>query len=341
MSSVWRDRKFRNIKKISTRLSPKHNKNINIIPLSPARGLPQSPFKEGTSKGTFKSSMERTSPFTFFSKISASMTVEAAIVLPLFLFFFINLSCALEMIRLHGNLELALWETGNRMSVYGHILSNQTDERADSVDQDESRILREAEDLAFSYIYVKDQVIRYTGEDYLNQSPLLYGTAGLQFAESDIFTSEDHFEIIMTYVVSPWIKMEGIRSFRMANRYYGHVWNGYKIPGTDTGRDSFRQLVYVTENGKVYHENRNCTHLKLTIKEVNKLQAAYERNENGGRYTLCEKCGKGSVPENVYICAEGDKYHYSRECPGLKRTVYSISKDEAGKYRPCSRCSVH
>ena len=44
--------------------------------------------------------------FTFFFKpLHAGMTIEASIVLPLFLFFFLNLGCAIEMIRLHGNLQ--------------------------------------------------------------------------------------------------------------------------------------------------------------------------------------------------------------------------------------------
>ncbi len=53
--------------------------------------------------------MEGTSLSAFFSrKVSAGMTVEAAIVLPLFLFFFLNMGCVIEMIRLHGNMQLAL-----------------------------------------------------------------------------------------------------------------------------------------------------------------------------------------------------------------------------------------
>ena len=69
--------------------------------------------------------MERTSLFAFFSeKVQAGMTVEASIVLPLFLFFFLNLGCAIEMIRLHGNLQLALWQIGSKMAVYGYALDS-------------------------------------------------------------------------------------------------------------------------------------------------------------------------------------------------------------------------
>lgn len=41
-------------------------------------------------------------------EVKAGMTVEAAAVLPLFLFFFMSIGSYIEMIRLHGNLQLAL-----------------------------------------------------------------------------------------------------------------------------------------------------------------------------------------------------------------------------------------
>ena len=44
--------------------------------------------------------------------VKASMTVETALVLPLFCFFMIHMGSAIEMMRLHGNLEVALWDAG-------------------------------------------------------------------------------------------------------------------------------------------------------------------------------------------------------------------------------------
>lgn len=346
MSSLWKISEIRQLKtnqlKIKNkRPSPKHdNPYFSSLAQDLKLFLFLFLYHLIFSVKIFCTSIKGTSLFIFrHKKISAGMTVEAAIVLPLFLFFFLNLSCAIEMIRLHGNLELALWETGSRISVYGHILSDQLRKGDSYSKQKNSAILQEAGDIALSYAYVKREIIEYAGQEYLDQSPLLYGADGLQFVESEIFTSGDEFEIVMTYAVAPWIRMEGIRSFRMANRYYGHIWNGYEIPGADSGQDKSWEVVYVTENGVVYHEDRNCTHLKLTIRESNVLQVKHERNENGEKYTLCEKCGKGVAPGSVFISKEGDRYHYDRDCPGLKRTVYSIAKEEAGNYRPCSRCS--
>ncbi len=265
-------------------------------------------------------------------KAAAGMTVEAAVVLPLFLFFFLNLGCAIEMIRLHGNLQLALWEVGNRMSVYGYVLG-------ETGAAGQNGLLQEISDVAFSYAYVKGQVVSYAGENYLNQSPLASGTGGLQFAESELFTSEDTFEIVLTYEVSPWMQIPKVRPFRMANKYYGHLWNGYRLSGTAEG-DVEQDIVYVAQNGTVYHEDRSCSHLSLTIRKVGVGQVAQERNDSGARYTACERCARGERPGAVYLSAEGDRYHYSMDCSGLKRTVYTLARREAqARYRPCSRCA--
>ncbi|MCH5344971.1 MAG: hypothetical protein J1E64_13130 [Acetatifactor sp.] len=261
------------------------------------------------------------------------MTVEAAVVLPLFVFFFINLGCAIEMIRLHGNLQLALRETGNRLSVYGHALGSGNEEGGNG-------FLQEVSDIAFSYTYVKRQIVDYAGEEYLNQSPLSYGTDGLQFVESELFTSEDTFEIVLTYAVSPWLQVPVVRPFRMVNKYYGHIWNGYQLPETSFGGEEQADFVYVAQNGTVYHDDRNCSHLSLAIRQVGAGQVEQERNANGGRYTACEKCAKGLMPHAVYIGEEGDRYHYDRDCSGLKRTVFTMTRQKAKEqYRPCSRCA--
>lgn len=305
------------------RPSPKHT-NIN---LSLARGFlnGKSPYQEES-----RNVIEETSLFAFFGKkAAAGMTVEAAIVLPLLLFFFLNMSSAIEMIRLHGNLQLALWNVGKQLAVYSCAL--------EGTKQPDGQWWRELADVAFSYTYVKSEMVNYVGEEYLEESPLTYGTDGLQFWESDIFAQDDSMELIVTYSVSPFGEMVGFKPFRMANRYYGHIWNGYRLPGAED--DEAKEVVYVAENGEVYHQDRNCTHLVLSVQQVTMQEALLRRNIQGAKYSECEKCARGRLQAQVYITNEGNRYHYDKSCPGLKRTVFTISKKNAEKYKPCKRCS--
>lgn len=271
-------------------------------------------------------------------ELRAGMTVEASIVLPLFLFFFMNLASSIEMIRLHGNLQLALWKTGNELVVYGYALdSGAPPDGEQSGGEQEEKWWRKLSGAVFSSVFVKAQLVHLLGEDYLDTSPLRSGTDSLMLWESEVFGTEDTIDLVVTYSVAPWTKTAGFLSFRMANRYYGHIWNGYEV----SGQAQAGEVVYVAENGQVYHPDRNCTHLRLSVKQVGAGELYAARNNYGKRYGACERCVRGGKYEIIYITGEGDKYHYNRDCPGLKRTVSPMLKTDAEKlYRPCSRCGM-
>ncbi len=266
----------------------------------------------------------------------AGMTVEASIALPLFLFFFLNLGCAIEMIRLHGNIQLALWQAGNKLAIYGYALDSNEKPKGGASDD----WWKGLSGIALTDTYVRGQIINSAGAEYLNQSPLKNGINSLQFWESDVFGEEDEIDIIVTYSVSPWSNLIGFSSFRMANRYYSHVWNGYGLQGDDRESSEEAVIVYVTETGRVYHNTEGCSHLRLSAQPVSASEIDGIRNQGGGRYYPCEKCADGTLPMLLYITNEGNRYHFTRACSGLKRTVNAIPLDAAKQagYTPCSRC---
>ena len=50
----------------------------------------------------------------------AGMTIEACLVLPFFLFAFLNIISIVEIYRLQGNMSAAMHDTAKRMAVYGY-----------------------------------------------------------------------------------------------------------------------------------------------------------------------------------------------------------------------------
>lgn len=266
------------------------------------------------------------------------MTVEAAIVLPLFLFFFLNIGSAIEMIRLHGNLQLALWQIGSQLSVYGYVLDSGESPGDGSLEDgtSEGEWWRDMAGVVFASTYVKTRLVDLAGREYLNQSPLKSGADGLLLWESEVFGDEDTIDLIVTYSVSAWGRLAGVPSFRMANRYYAHIWNGYRLPGEDKAGE--KKTVYVTENASVYHLDKDCTHLLLSVRRISVSELGEARNKYGGRYQACEKCVGDKCAVFCYVAESGARYHYVRECPGLKRTIYAVSMEEAAGYQPCSRC---
>lgn len=315
--------------------NPEHNLDDSIRYLPSETGSMEGISLSG-SRLRKKTGLARRLRQLFFSlRIDAGMTVEASIVLSLFLFFFLNLGCAIEMIRLQGNLQLSLWQIGRELSVYGYALDS--GEVPDKEQQDDNW-WKDLEGRAFSSVFIKNRLVKLTGKEYLDSSPLTKGSASLQLWKSDLFGSGDIMDIVVTYSVSPWSSLAGFPSFSMANRYYTHIWNGYQLVGEGELTEE-NKTVYVTLDSEVYHLYRDCTHLQLSVQATSREEADRKRNQSGGRYRPCGKCAPNDAWGIVYITEEGDHYHYDRECSGLRRTVYSVMLREAGGLRQCSRCS--
>lgn len=348
MSFLWNDRKKTQLLTFFKRSSPKHNDYVPCFAQSKKSCLYDT-FPLDVKRSSIKETLLHISSDR---RMEASMTVEAAVVLPLFLFFFLTLGGAIEMIRLHGNLEVALWEAGNKHAVYGHMLKEEKVGKSikfagefmgtETIEYDDcaDRLWVELGGVALTSAYIKDQVVSCLGTGYLEASPLLNGEKSLNFTESDVWKEDDTFEIIVTYKVAPLGKAAGVSSFRMVNKYYGHLWTGYKISETSGIEEELEEYVYVAENGEVYHVDRECTHLRLSVREVRLWEAMDERNKQGEKYDACEICCEGMPVVNVYITDQGECFHYMRECPGLRRTVHRISFSEAEKYPACTRCAA-
>ncbi len=249
--------------------------------------------------------------------LDGSMTVEAAVVIPLLLFFFMNLMSAIEMIRLHGNVELALWKNGRIMTISGYANSN------------DNRILYD--------VLMHAAVVGDLGKEYLEESPLTYGERGLVFLESS-YGEEECIDVKVTYQVSPLFDIPGFSSFRMANRYYARAWTGYS-PDEVEYDENIKDSVFVTPYGEVYHENRGCSYLARNVTRVLVAQVYSARNDRGEPYSLCQICRVGGQ-EVVYITSDGNRYHEKSDCPTLVRTVITVERALAkNRYRPCSRCA--
>ena len=268
---------------------------------------------------------KRVSLSGFSQSKKASMTIEAAVVFSIFLIAVLNLLSVLEFIHLQSGMSTALHQVGKKLSVYGYAY-------------DKSGLELEEYPLSsavFSYAYVKSNVEKYVGKEYLNNTVLKQGSSGIFYGNSKIM-EKDRIDIIALYEVSGLYSFGGIKGIPMYSRFYGHVWNGYNVENQENAKDG-EMYVFVTKTGTVYHRNRNCTYLNPSVKAVNYGDLKEKRNENGAIYYACEKC-VNMEKTVVYITEQGTRYHTSLECSGLKRTIYSIRLSEVGGRSPCSKC---
>ena len=262
--------------------------------------------------------------------LRAGMTVEAAVVLPFFLMIILSLISFLEIIQLQNGITMGLREAGRPMSVYGYAY-HQVQE---SKDLDFTGIVP---NLVFSYGYAGKKVKEFLGEDYLDRSPLANGADSIQYYNSSIMDESDVIDLVAVYVAELDFNVGLVPKMRLSSRYYGRAWTGYDLAGNvDTNSSEIN--VYVTPEGSVYHMSRYCTHLQLTILSCPFSQVQEKRNEDGSRYKACMRCGSNYSGRTVFITSDGDRYHGSIKCSGLKRTIDVIPISRVGERRRCSRC---
>lgn len=261
--------------------------------------------------------------------ITGSMTVEAALVMPFFLFGVVNMLSFAEIIRVQSHIQKAMYETGKELTVYGYAY----DKLEDQVHLETGMLVSEI----LSNTAVKARISSLAGVRYLDHSMIKGRSGGIWYFRSEIMEEDDMIDLIARYQMTPFFKITGFRDIFMLNRCRMHAWTGYDNTRTVETEDG-EQIVYITETGRVYHLTRSCSHLKLTIRAVAYTDVEEQRNEGGGRYRPCEKCGSKSHGSMVYVTSDGDRYHTSLGCSGLKRTILEIPLSQVGERGSCSRC---
>ncbi len=257
-----------------------------------------------------------------------SMTLEAAFVLPFFLFAVINILFAVNMIGTQSRINAALHQTGNKMAFAGYVYDRAVgDALPDSL-----------ANVALTSIYARGQIVEYVGTEYLNQSCIVGGSGGVSFAGSSIMEQDDMIDIIVSYRVKPFAGIMGFDGFAMSQRYYGRAWTGYDVTQFVSDVINEDPMVYITETGTVYHTDRNCTYLNPSVESVAAGRVGELRNQSGAKFYSCEICGGYRGVGQVYVTKYGNSYHSQINCSRLKRTIYTVPLSETGGRGRCSKC---
>lgn len=242
-----------------------------------------------------------------------SVTVEASIGIPLFL---LAAVCLIWMIEVRSI----------RISVANASLS-----AAKSAAEDTAVIP------VLNTVRLKSDIVALMGEERIGRSIIVGGSSGISCWKSYISPFTGDMEITVEYQVQLPVPLFGSPLAEQKESFSLSAWTGSSNTGQENGGDS--DIVYITDNGTVYHEDPRCTYLELTIRFVPADELDYMRNAWGSRYQACDKCVFGQAMTGVYITEDGTKYHNSLSCSGLKRTVHAVERSEVEGMGGCIRCS--
>lgn len=263
-------------------------------------------------------------------KLNAVMTVEASLILPMFIMLFMNVLSIAEVYRIHSSVSESLWDEGRKAAKF-YYLKQAAENIPDSQDLDISEIWKLFTALSGSREIVKDLENYPVWEKVVNS-----GKRG--FEVSSKLEENGMISIDCRYRIHPLFMSLTPVSKEIENHYYGHAWIGY-VPGDGKNTEGENEIyVYITETGTVYHKNRECSYLNPSIRSIKVNDLDNARNKGGAAYYACPLCKDMAEGENYYVTDYGTSYHAGVTCSGLKRTIYEVKLSEAGGRSACSKC---
>lgn len=269
---------------------------------------------------------KRHAGISLFAPLPASLTVEAALIVPLFLFFMV---AAMQYIVVMGTavkFGTSLAQTGKNISTAAYVTKYGGD----------TQEVPELAAAALSASYAHGKVKAQAGDTSAVKNMNMLLSSFLQDGEE--------IDLVLTYQIRSPIGFIKLPENFFIQRARLRAWTGRIPAGESDGADgaaSGDDYVYVTETGGVYHEDPECTHLRLSVRAVDIGALDTLRNNSGAIYHNCERCARAPKSSTVYITEEGNRYHNSISCSGLKRTVRQVSREELNGMHVCSRCGKH
>lgn len=268
-----------------------------------------------------------------------AMTVEAALVFPLFVFAFVAFLHIAKLMYLQEKIHNGICEVAKEASSYGYIVKDLQEEE-NRVRETVSQGVKQFTDGAAMKIRLQS----YVSKEEIEKSCIKGGWSGISLKYSSFMREKDKVEIVAVYNYTFPLPFFHLKPIKILQRAGIRAFVGtYRIGNGNKNHEDneSEEMVYVTHTGTVYHYNQNCSHLKLTIFETSYKNVGELRNAYGGKYKSCEKCVRNkdlSTSVLLYIAKDGDKYHLNRGCSGLKRTIYEVPLSSVEQRQPCSRC---
>lgn len=243
------------------------------------------------------------------ASFNGSLSLEASLVVPIFIFALGSMIMLIEMERLQSNIFESLHQSisysfDNRSTVdYKKVFMNYLDSKENP------------------YICLDK------------------GAEGITLTDSSSIDDDGYIRISAEYKEKPFISLFPLMNAEIKDSIFGHSFTGYV---NSNGKGNYFNddiQVYVTLTGVKYHKDRECSYIKVKLNKVMAADIKMLRNASGKKYSPCHECHP-KLEGTLFIAEYGDKYHSSNSCTAIKKTVKTIGLKEAISegYTACSKC---
>lgn len=247
---------------------------------------------------------------------SASMTVEAALVLPIFLFAGCILMQPFQILNTHRQVQEILEVVSEDISQNAGVALNGGE-------------ISEQMTEAAAWAYAEASVWKKTKELPIQNLSLM---------QSQLLQDGKTIDLVAHYQIQMPFPVLGMGAVERTNRSFRYAWIGLNgaVDGVGDSQETDKEMVYVGRDSTRYHVSRFCHYLNTELQAVSYADLESYRNKDGTRYKPCDRCASHGT--TVYITPYGERYHSDQGCSALAAYVREVPRSQVEYLGACSYC---
>ncbi len=267
----------------------------------------------------------------YLGSLRASLTIEAALSLPLILFAMLILMMPLGVINTTRQMQAVAENVCRDASRYAYAFklldNNSEDIRSDSLDNKDDEIKSAISGTALG-TYAASKARSIADENKLRN---------ISGIKSDFMSDGETITIVLDYSYKLPFSVFGLSDIKQSVTASRRAWIGRDggLDGTNGEEDD--EIVYIGKTSTRYHLSPTCHYIYNDMKKVSLASIDALRNESGGKYYPCGRCGKAASGE-VYILPSGGAYHSAADCSAIVAYAKAVKKSTVEHLGACSYC---
>ena len=267
----------------------------------------------------------------------AALTLEAALVLTLFIFAAVSLMLPMKILNTERKIQAGLEAAGEELSRYAYI--------GDVIGQGKAEEIPGADEAARQFCaflaagmaegYARGQALEHAITKNISKATM---------ARSKIMEDQEVIDLILDYELLLPFPVLGLPAVERSARCRRRAWIGTAGKAFESGSDTREdqdEIVYIGKSSTRYHKKRSCHYLYNDLSLVSYDTADTLRNSSGGKYYPCRVCGTGAGSGDlVYIMPSGSSFHLNKDCSAIIAYVQVVPLSTVRGLGSCSYCSV-
>lgn len=268
--------------------------------------------------------------------VEASLTIEAAMGLIVFIFTVICLIMPMKMLNTQRRVQMTLEAASRELSQYAYIRYRMS-EGETGIDEKQAENSTELSSLftgAAASVYLTAKIEAAAGKGRVEK---------MNFSKTKLSENGEEIDLRVEYRLKLPFSFFALDSVPASSRSMRRGWigsaGGRAELGSDRETDGKDVMVYVGNSMGRYHRSKSCHYISNDITGVAYGDIENQRSKSGKKYRPCSVCGKNAGEgKTVYILPDGEYYHSRKECSSLAYYVREVPLREVEYLGECSYC---